>query len=273
MDDTKITLDITYHKHQQQVFDSKFRYNVVRCGRRWGKTKGAIHNMIECCLEKPIRCLWVDTTQANIEKYYAEHCEPILKGLFLKDFSKQVYKWNKQQKVLTFANGSVVHFGSAERPENLEGFGYHRMYLNEAGIILKGEAGQKLWRNTLAPMTMEHKCVLFFIGTPKGVGLFKEMSEWGRSDDPKYKDWADWHFSSYDNPTINNKEIDLICEGIPPSVQQQEILAIFIEDDEGEPICPSPAGSSPPCAGSTPQTTGKPLSHSFTRSNASFTRL
>jgi hypothetical protein len=40
---------------------------------------------------------------------------------------------------MTFANGSVIDFGSAERPENLEGFSYDFVVLNEAGIILKKE--------------------------------------------------------------------------------------------------------------------------------------
>lgn len=40
---------------------------------------------------------------------------------------------------MKFMNGSILDFGSAERPENMEGFAYDYMVLNEAGIILKKE--------------------------------------------------------------------------------------------------------------------------------------
>jgi len=130
----------------------------------------------------------------------------------------------------------VIHFGSAERPENLEGFGYHRIKLNEAGIILKGDSGERLWNNTLRPMAMEHKAQVHFIGTPKGLGLFKEFSDKG--EDPLEADWATYHFSSYDNPCIDPAEIDALVADMPPSVVRQEIFAEFLEDEEGAPIIP-----------------------------------
>ena len=214
---------------QQDIFSNPVRYNVIRCGRRWGKTKGAFQRLKRICLENPgHQYLWVDTTQANIEKYFNEHLHP--------DLPKEIYHWNKQQKILTFLKGGIVHFGSAERPENLEGFSYHEVFLNEAGIILKGESGERLWYNTIRPMTIDHAATVWLIGTPKGTGLFKEMSEWGRSEDPKYKDWRDVHRTTYDNPLILDSEVDALVDETHQTAVRQEIFADFLESDEGSPV-------------------------------------
>lgn len=227
-----LELKITWaSEDQREIFSNPVRYNVIRCGRRWGKTKGAKQRLKQVSIEKKCQMLWVDTTQANIEKYFAEHLEP--------DMPKEIYHWNKQQKVLTFKNGSVVHFGSAERPENLEGFGYDEIFINEAGIILKGESGERLWNNTIRPMTIEGDgAIVWFVGTPKGVGLFKDFSERGRSDDPKWKDWRDVHRTTYDNPLIRDSEVDKLVEETHQTAVRQEIFADFMETDEGAPVIP-----------------------------------
>jgi len=213
---------------QKDIYFDETRYITLHAGRRWGKTKGAFHRLADLCVTQAgSKHLWVDTTQGNIQKYYDEHLEPIL--------PKEFCKWNKQLKVLTFKNKSIVHFGSAEKPENLEGFGYNYMWLNEAGIILKGAKGEKLWNHTLAPMTIEGEgCRVRFLGTPKGLGLFKEFSEKGR--DPDQPDWKDYHRTSYDNPTIHSSEIDKLVDGAPNKVVQQEIYAEFLDEDDRDPV-------------------------------------
>ena len=227
-----LELKITWaSEDQRDIFSNPTRFNVIRCGRRWGKTKGAFQRLMMRVMECDCQILWVDTTQANIDKYFNEHLHPNL--------PKELYHWNKQQKVLTFKDmNALVHFGSAERPENLEGFSYHEVFLNEAGIILKGGSGERLWFNTIRPMTIDYSAIVWPIGTPKGIGLFKEMSEWGRSDDPKYKDWRDVHRTTYDNPLILDSEVDKLVEETHQTTVRQEIFADFLETDEGAPVIP-----------------------------------
>lgn len=199
-------------------------------GRRSGKTTGGMtHAADQGLTRKDIKMLWVDTTQGNIEKYVSEILLPML--------PKGSYSWNRQQKVLRFVTGSVMHFGSAERPENLEGFGYQIIYLNEAGIILKGQSGERLWHNTLRPMIIEEKdgqkCQVFFIGTPKGKGLFQEFAERAVSSDP---DWRCFNLSTYDNPLLPREEIDLLVKESPGKIARQEIFGEFLDEDDEESV-------------------------------------
>ena len=56
-------------------------------------------------------------------------------------------------------------FRSADRPENIEGFGYRHIIINEAGIILKN---RNLWLESILPMTIDYDANVIIGGTPKG---------------------------------------------------------------------------------------------------------
>lgn len=224
----------TWHsKRQYEIFHSPARFVVLPGGRRSGKTTGALMLIAEEGLTREgIKILWVDTTQGNIDKYVNEILIPAL--------PKNSFHWNGQLKILRFKTGSTVHFGSAERPQNLEGFGYQLVILNEAGIILKGGAGERLWHNTLRPMMMEEKdgirCKVFFVGTPKGSGLFRDFAERADAGDDG---WVRFNLSTYDNPLLPRAEIDSLVKDSPGKIARQEIFGEFIEDDEEEAVIPS----------------------------------
>lgn len=249
-----ITPQITWvSERQREVYRAVCRFLVLRAGRRWGKTKGAFNRMAEICFSEPSKHLWVDTTQGNIGKYFDEHMRPILAGipekLSREEGGHKIWHWDKVNKILKWYPGgkdglpfSQVDFGSAERPENLEGFGYTHLWCNEAGIIFKGVAGERLWSNTLRPMAMEHRAKCYFIGTPKGPGLFANFIERGLSEATEWADWAHFHFTSQDRPGIAQDEIDkLIAEypgGERSRAYRQEILAEIVPGEEGEAAIP-----------------------------------
>ena len=64
-----------------------------------------------------------------------------------------------------------MDFRSADKPENIEGFGYALIILNEAGIILKN---RRLWEETIRPMAMDYKAKVIIGGTPKGKRVKKD---------------------------------------------------------------------------------------------------
>lgn len=247
---TTAPLDITYASiDQQTIFHDPSRYLVVRAGRRWGKTEGAANALMEFGAQTPMKILWVDVTQKNIDRYFDEKFLPILRDF--KIDNKPLWKWNRQKKILKlkhFNKGveTQVDFGSAEAPESLEGFGYDLIVCNEAGIIFKGEQGERLWRNSMRAMIMEPRedgkdARAWFIGTPKGLGLFEEFSRRGRSEDSNWKDWKEYHRVSADRKDIKPEEIaELIKEfgGAQSQAYRQEILAEFLGQDEGEAVIP-----------------------------------
>ena len=215
-----IQLPIKNFPAQQTIFDSPARFIIVPKGRRFGLTRGAANDFIKSALEgKFTKGLWVDTVNSNIERYVERYFMPALTKLDPDDYS-----WRKQQKILQIGR-AYIDFRSADTPESIEGFGYDKAFLNEAGIILKN---RYLWDNAIRPMLWDFKPRTVIGGTPKGKGIFEEL--YLRGKDQNQPDYAALTFTSFDNPHIQH---DLIMEDIksmPERVVKQEIYAQFLED-------------------------------------------
>lgn len=216
-----IDLPIKNFPKQQSIFDSNARIKLASKGRRFGLTKGAANDYIKCALEgKFKKGLWVDVVNSNIDKYIERYFLPHLNKL-----PKDIWSWRKQAKMLNIAD-AYIDFRSADTPESMEGFGYDKAFINEAGIVLKDEY---LWNNAIQPMFWDYPDVKVVIGgTPKGKGKFYELCERGK--DPEQPQFEFFTFTSFDNPYINTEAIREDMKNMPERVIQQEIYAQFLDD-------------------------------------------
>ena len=197
------------------------RYKIVAKGRRFGLTKGASNDFIQCAIKGTFKQgLWVDTVNANIDRYVERYFLPEITKL-----PKDKWEWRKQSRVL-YLFDSYIDFRSADRPENIEGFGYDKAFLNEAGIILKNEY---LWNNAIRPMLWEYRPATVIGGTPKvGSHAFKELAD--RGQDPSQPEYKFFRFSSFDNPYLDRESLEKEVLTMPENVRRQEVYAEFIED-------------------------------------------
>ena len=183
----------------------------IVAGRRTGKT----YNFVLWLLQKldnssGKRALWVDTRHTNLDKYVERYFKPLLEKMG----HWGNCKWNQQKKILTLHNGSYIDFGSAERPEMMEGFGYDYAVLNEGGLILKKRS---LWDNTIQPMIKAAQVRI--IGTPKGKNTFESLSR-------LYKTY---HYTAYDSPFWKPEEIEQSKVSMTQEAFAQEMMAEFID--------------------------------------------
>jgi hypothetical protein len=215
-----LRLRVTFLRHQETVFDCPARNVVYVKGRRAGGTRGAVSRLVELAHQRPgSRHLWVDTVQRNVDKVVARYFRPVL--------SRAPYKWDATNKVLTFVTSAHCDFGSAERPENLEGWAYDFIWVNEAGHVLRDES---IYYNTLLPMMLESsQSQRFFIGTPKGPGLFQSMFGWGQP--PEHEHWKSFRHASHRNSLLSKDELARLREHMPEREYRQEILAEFLEGE------------------------------------------
>lgn len=213
-------IPIYYHSGQKAVFfDSKAKKKVISKGRRWGLTKAYANRSIEYLWDGIGPGLWVDTVNANIERYIDRYFNPILTKI-----PRKYWKWRQQRKELDFF-GQKLDMRSADRPELIEGFAYKFIMLNEAGIILRNDY---LYNNTILPMTIDFNPDFYVGGTPKGKGLFHQLAT--RAQDSSNGKWQFFHYTSYDNPYLHKSEIDDLAKELPESARKQEIYAEFLED-------------------------------------------
>ncbi|NUN08043.1 MAG: phage terminase large subunit [Ignavibacteriaceae bacterium] len=250
----EVKLEVAYHPKQKEIFfGSDARFKVIAKGRRFGLTRGFANYVIEAMLGGLSPILWVDTVYGNIERYVERYFKPVLNGL-----PKYIWQYRGNRNDLRIGS-AICDFRSADRPENIEGFGYALVVLNEAGIILKNRA---LWNESIRPMIMDYKARVLIGGTPKGryvkrngeEHLFYELYNRGASIPPTLLDnevgvlsdrgtvgtdgtigtkeqWRSFNFSSYDNPLLDKDEIDEMVMEIPPMLREQEVFGRFVETE------------------------------------------
>lgn len=227
-------IDLTYTDSQDDLFFPKEqnpRFTIVPKGRRWGATKGSANAVIEWATEGISPILWVDTINGNIDRYYERYFLPELK----KSNIKFGFNYNKKQLSIL---DSVIDFRSADSPESIEGFGYKKIILNEAGIILKDDY---LYTNSILPMLIDYPdSQLYAIGTPKGKykkdGTEHMFYKLSKKDGTEYRQLR---YSSYDNPILSADEIKLLENEIAlldPNMVRQEIYGEFIEMNATNPF-------------------------------------
>jgi len=227
----QVSLDISYHDKQREIFDAPERFKVIAKGRRFGLTRGFANYVIEQMLNDVSPILWVDTIYGNIERYVERYFVPVLKGL-----PKNYWKYRGNRNELRIGK-SVCDFRSADNPENIEGFGYALIVVNEAGIVLKNRS---LWNESILPMILDYKANVLIGGTPKGKTvkrsnekhLFFELFEKGHSaKSQEQSDWQSFNYSSYDNPLLDPNDIDELVKQISPALRDQEIYGKFVEKE------------------------------------------
>ena len=220
LENQKFELPVKFISNQVEVFDNPAPNVVYVKGRRAGGTHGAVNRLVEIAHKQPgSRHLWIDTIHRNIGRYLRQYFFPLLKGTR--------FSWNEQLKVLTFETGAYCDFGSAQKPEYLEGFAYDFIWVNEAGSVLRNES---IYFNTLLPMALESPgAQIFLIGSPKGPGLFQRMFDWGQ--DEQRPEWASFRHSSYLNPFLPPRALKSMRENMPDRVFRQEVLAEFLESE------------------------------------------
>ncbi|GHG34466.1 hypothetical protein GCM10017784_30340 [Deinococcus indicus] len=224
-------LDLTYSAAQNAAFfdHPPGKYFIYPKGRRVGFTRGGMQAACEWALEG-LAVLWGDTISVNIRKYVERYALPFLQK------QRIPHTWNVVEKTLRFDTGGFIDFRSADNPENWEGFGYHKVLLNEAGIILEGENGRYLYQNSVLPMLLDFpESELYAFGVPKGTtNLFYDLHQRAVSDQAGYHTRT---FTSHDSPWLRPEALTGLIEEMRTlggqTLVDQEIFGRFVNIQGG----------------------------------------
>lgn len=206
----------TPHAKQQLLHDSRKRYRVVRCGRRFGKTFFAVNEIIQWALLKQPGTYWF------VAPTYRQAKELAWK-LFDKYLPKElVAKKNETELIIKLVNGSEIALKGADNPDSLRGVGINGLVMDETAFI-----DPYAW-DTIRPVLSDTGGWAVFISTPKGYNWFHDL--YMNAGKEEYRDtWESFHFTSYDNPTIPNyiEELEDAKRTLHADVFDQEYMAEF----------------------------------------------
>jgi predicted phage terminase large subunit-like protein len=121
---------------------------------------------------------------------------------------------------ITLMNGGKIGLRGSDRPDTLRGLSIKHLVLDEAAFVKEG-----LYETVLRPALSDRLGSALFIGTPAGRNWFYELFK--AAEAKELSDHSAWHFTSYDNPTIPDEEIDHAKTTLPAFAFHQEYMASF----------------------------------------------
>jgi len=226
------------HAGQLRVLREAGRFNVLECGRRFGKTHLGVQLAIDVAIDGG-EVGWFAPTY----RYLADPWRAVEKAL-----GPAIMKVDRVEKRLDLISGGSIDFWSLDSVDAGRGRRYDRVIIDEAGIVRDlGPAWQETIRATLADKQGD----AWFLGTPKGRNFFHRCFERGQIADGG---WKSWRLPTTTNPTIRDEEIEAARRELPKQVFEQEFLGIPA-DDGGNPFgldaierCIAEKSSNPPKA-------------------------
>lgn len=212
---------ITPHAGQVPVLNSKARFKVMNCGRRFGKTVLAA-KMIVAATRKPKQMVWwCAPTYKVVKRGYAEVLKQLPDGVLAHDPPPESNFDAGRSVILRFKNGTKMEFYSAERPEGMLGAAVDYVVMDEAATM-----PARIWNQIISPTLIDHLGKALMISTPRGRNWFYQC--WQKGQDPQQTEWESWTFTTQDNPTLPPGEADRMAADMPRMEADQEIYAKFL---------------------------------------------
>lgn len=198
------------HENQQKLLDEAKRFNVVCCGRRWGKTKLSVRLLAKPAIEANPVGYFTPTYKLLTETYkeVAKRLEPM------------IVKSNQNQ-FIELINGGIIDFWTLENDYAGRGRKYKIAIIDEAAFVK--DLFEK-WTQAIRPTLTDLKGDAWFLSTPKGKNDFFRLFMRGKHQEPN---WMSWQMSTYTNPFIDPLEIDDAKNDLPEIAFSQEYMAEF----------------------------------------------
>lgn len=231
----------TLHLGQIDIERDAKRFNVINCGRRFGKDILCIKLAIDS-LKAGKKVGWYQPTYKSLMEVWRA-----LKRLLAHLITKGGV--NVLDKRIEVKTGGIIEFWSLDGdPEASRGRDYDRVIINEAA---KCRHLRMAWDLAIRPTLMDRRGDAWFPSTPRGRDAYFEFFQRGqlgtveheKTDDNGVKlfyDWKSWQKPTHENPHIPKEELEDAERTMPVTVYRQEILAEFLDVagrffDEWEP--------------------------------------
>ena len=149
------------HTAQQKVIQQAKRFNVVCCGRRWGKTVLGMDRLIHPALQgKPVA--WFAPNYRLLSDVWRE-LQVILQPV--------IARTNQQERRLELHGGGVIEMWSLDSPDSGRGRAYAVAVVDECALVQNLE---QVWQQTIRPMLTDLRGEAWFLSTPKGYELLQD---------------------------------------------------------------------------------------------------
>jgi hypothetical protein len=227
---------VEFHQH------GHVRTRVLACGRRWGKDRSVINEMMRVASRiaihrvkygtgphvlVPLVHVWVVAPDyPRLKQWWRE-----LKQFIPKPFVVSINETDRSIELSVTRDGAphiLIELKSSVKPDSLVSVGLDVLVITEASLV-----PERAWSESLLPcLASPGRCGIAILnGTPKGRNWFKrefdaakqEMLEFGEASDA----WA-YQAPTLSNPYIDPKWYKRIAARMPRRKRRQELEAVFL---------------------------------------------
>jgi len=205
----------TLHPGQQEIKANAARFNVVNCGRRFGKSILGEDLAMDMALSgKPVG--WFSPDYKSL----LENWRSLLRIL-----APITTRRSELEKRIELSTGGVIECWSLDSdPECSRGRKYGRVIIDEAAKV---RWLMRAWLEAIRANLADFQGDAWFFSTPKGRNDYWELYQRGANTD--LPEWRCWKKPTSDNPYILPTEITAMRAEMGPRIASQEIDAEFLE--------------------------------------------
>ena len=201
------------HNGQRIILNDRERFNVIRCGRRFGKTQLGELLALEVALDaKPVG--WFSPTYKLLHEVWKD----LLKTL--EPFGKLLIV-NKSERIITLPNGGLIEFWSLDSHRAVRGRKYARAIIDEAAFV---KDLNQSWNGMIRPTLADYRGDAYILSTPvQAFDYFNgSMYQFGLDN---VKGWKSFSMPTITNPYIHPDEIEDARLTMPDAAFRNEFLA------------------------------------------------
>ena len=197
-----------------------FRFAVLVCHRRWGKTVFAVMELILAA---------AFTAKSDFRGAYIAPFRKQAKDVtwdYFKRFAGKIpgVSFNETELTVSFPNGARITLYGADNAEALRGLYFDYVVLDEVA-----DMKPHVWGEIVRPTLADRQGKALFIGTPKGMNLFFELYNRGLSGGDTA--WKSMVFRASDTvgkiPWITQEELDCARNDLTDAQYRQEFECDF----------------------------------------------
>jgi hypothetical protein len=201
------------HQGQREYLKTARRFNLLRCGRRWGKNI-VEHRRIGGVAIQGKPCAWFTPTYRMLAEDWRELTNRL---------APVIQRRNESEHRIELMGRGSIDMWSLDNPDAPRGRKYALVVINEAAMV---KNLLDTWNMVIRPMLADYQGGADFTSTPKGLNGFFELEQAARDN----LDWARYHYRTDDNPHIPAGEIAAMRGSMPERVIKQELDAEYVED-------------------------------------------
>lgn len=201
------------HPAQTQILSERKRFNVLSCGRRFGKSALAVNLLSEAAINGQPAGYFTPTYKL-LDGTYTE-CAHALEPIISR---------KNEHKFIELITGGRIEFWTMENELAGRSRKYKRVIVDEAAF---SKYLWKRWTEAIRATLTDLKGDAWFLSTPKGKNDFYKLFMRGKSGEDN---WASWQMPTTANPYIDPLEVADAQKDLPDLAFSQEYLAEFNEN-------------------------------------------